>query len=223
MRLHNRQPVVRIRHDVRHLYAYGVCEGILACLAYITLPAIGWTSDFVLIAGYGMGGCSLCRISQGLRRKLGLRELTRARPLSRTVAWIDDLKTRLGQADRLYIGEGFTWGPEHTQAYHEVYELAEKRVLLPMDRQARDAGGLPYIHGICCRNTRRSSEPRALEKQGPLNCSSHSPSGRGILSLSWTPNPTGICWMRPTRSARKAGGSEALNIFPSRILKSVQP
>ena len=148
MRLHNRQPVVRIRHDVRHLYAYGVCEGILACLAYIALPAIGWTSDFVLIAGYGMGGCALCRISQGLRRKLGLRELTRARPLSRTVAWIDDLKTRLGQADRLYIGEGFTWGPEHTQAYHEVYELAEKRVLLPMDRQARDAGGLPYIHGI---------------------------------------------------------------------------
>ena len=46
MRLHNRQPVVRIRHDVRHLYAYGVCEGILACLAYIALPAIGWTSDF---------------------------------------------------------------------------------------------------------------------------------------------------------------------------------
>ena len=148
MRLHNRQPVVRIRHDVRHLYVYGVCEGILACLAYIALPAIGWTSDFVLIAGYGMGGCALCRISQGLRRKLGLRELTRARPLSRTVAWIDDLKTRLGQADRLYIGEGFIWGPEHTQAYHEVYELAEKRVLLPMDRQARDAGGLPYIHGI---------------------------------------------------------------------------
>jgi len=44
MRLHNRQPVVRIRHDVRHLYVYGVCEGILACLAYIALPAIGWIS-----------------------------------------------------------------------------------------------------------------------------------------------------------------------------------
>ena len=101
MRLHNRQPVVRIRHDVRHLYAYGVCEGILSCLAYIALPAIGWTSDFVLIAGYGMGGCALCRISQGLRRKLGLRELTRARPLSRTVAWIDELYSRLGLADRL--------------------------------------------------------------------------------------------------------------------------
>lgn len=89
MRLHNRQPVVRIRHDVRHLYAYGVCEGILACLAYITLPAIGWTSDFVLIAGYGMAGAPCA----GSRKGCGASSVARvdAGPaLSRTVAWIDD-------------------------------------------------------------------------------------------------------------------------------------
>lgn len=148
MHLHNRQPVVRIRHDVRHLYVYGALEGILACVAYTALPAIGWTADFALIVGYGAGGCALCRISQGLRRRFQLRELIRIHPLSRTLAWIDALKKRHGQEDRLYVGEGFQWEPEHTQAYHEVYELAEKRVLLSMDSKAVDAGGLPYIHGI---------------------------------------------------------------------------
>lgn len=147
-RLHNRQPVVRIRHDVLHLYFYGVCEMALAWAVIAVLPSVGWSLNFTFWAGYMVGGSGICRIGQGISRRRNLARLTRVPAFFRSLDAIKDIKLKAQHPERLYLGDGFTWEPEHTQAYHEVYALAEKNRLLPMDEKAIDAGGLPYIHNI---------------------------------------------------------------------------
>ncbi|CAK7027442.1 MAG: hypothetical protein DELT_02633 [Desulfovibrio sp.] len=54
-------------------------------------------------------------------------------------------KRKAGTEDGLYLGNGFVWGPEHAQTYHELSNLPEKhRHFNPMGQD----GGSPYIHNL---------------------------------------------------------------------------
>lgn len=139
----------RIRLDWRHLCVLGSVE---LCIAYASWVVISMypvlyrlddagTAFFLCI----MGGTGLWHIRRGIQRWSGIRALGDTPRLMRTLNWIVSLKARRNQTDGVYLGEGFSWGPEHCQAFHEVSSLPEKAKYFQQDS---GSDGQSFIHNI---------------------------------------------------------------------------
>ncbi len=139
-----RIPSRRILVETHHFYFYGGLEILLGILASATLTATGWWAVYTCPVLLCFSGRGLSHILRGRRRKLALFKLGEPVKYSITLKEIEDARKKSGK-EGVLVGHGFTWGPEHAQAYHELSNLAEKhRYFQPMGQD----GGSPYIHNL---------------------------------------------------------------------------
>lgn len=150
-------PYRRIRTDIGHLYFYGSLEVLLGVFAAFILCQAGWRFSValpVLACFSGRGGM---HVYAGIQRRRKLAALGASVKFSRTIEEIEAEKARRHAEDRLYLGEGFVWGPEHAQAYHEIATLPEKEKYFS---QLSPEGGSPYIHALGSYIDSRADQPQ---------------------------------------------------------------
>lgn len=141
MRIPNR----RILVETHHFYFFGSLEFVLGITAFMVLHAIGWWAAYTFPVLVCFSGRGICHIITGKKRKIALFKLGEPVKFTISIEEIEQAKSKARASDGLYLGNGFVWGPEHAQAYHELSKLPEKqRHFNPMGPD----GGSPYIHNL---------------------------------------------------------------------------
>lgn len=153
MRIPNRRMLV----DTHHFYYYGALEIALGIVASMTLHAIGWWIVYTFPVFVCFTGRGVLHIRRGRHRKIALFRLGEPVTFSITIGEIDAAKTKTNREDGLYLGRGFTWGPEHAQAYHEIVNLPEKS--RHFNTMGPD-GGSPFIHNLGTYLDERADQPQ---------------------------------------------------------------
>ena len=138
-------PNKRVRSDVHHLYYYGALEVALGVIATLALYLSGWWLFYTCPVFVCFSGRGVTHIATGIARKKAIQQLGAPVTFSKSLEEIETQKAKAGMEGRLYIGEGFAWGPEHAQAYHEIANMPEKHLHF---EQLGPDGGSPYIHNI---------------------------------------------------------------------------
>ena len=138
-------PNKRIHTDIPHLYSFGLLEIVLGIIASITLTLSGWWLFYTLPVLLCFCGRGITHIMRGVTRKKKLQKLGEPVTFSKSLEDIEKGKGEAGMENRLYLGDGFTWGPEHTQAYQELANMPEKHRYF---EQLGPDGGSSFIHNI---------------------------------------------------------------------------
>lgn len=146
-----------IRFDLAHLVAGGATEIAAAYGIYHAMVYCGWDRMDALCFDVAAALWGSFRVAQGLFRKWKIESLSISRFFSLSLAEMEKIKKERRKPREIYLGQGFVWGPEHAQAFHEVANLPEKDRHFP---QITPEGGLPYIHNIGPALKRRAEQPQ---------------------------------------------------------------
>lgn len=137
-------PVI-LRTDHVHLWKGSLAEYGISILAYKAVLYCGWPANVAFALALGIFALASRRLWQGVQRKWKVECLAINTPFSRSLNSILKLKQTVQASGDIYLGEGFVWGPEHVQAFHEIGNTHNKDKHFP---QITGAGGLPYIHNL---------------------------------------------------------------------------
>lgn len=140
-----RIPSRRILLETHHFYFYGTLEVMLGILSFATLQAVGWWAMYTYPVLVCFSGRGVMHIVRGRGRRVALFKLGEPVKFAVSIKEINQAKEKAGLTNELYLGVGFSWGPEHAQAYHEIASMPEKERLFSI---MGPDGGSPYIHNI---------------------------------------------------------------------------
>lgn len=136
------QRIVFITH---HLIIGGILEIFIAISTYLFLNTIGWNVLLSIIISLFPFILGFYRTTQWAIRKWGIESLGVSNFTSITLNSIEKIKQDKQIKNKIYLGDGFIWGPEHCQAFYEVDQLPEKEKYFTPIAQG---GGIPYTHNI---------------------------------------------------------------------------
>lgn len=137
-------PII-VRTDYRHLVIGSLLEFAISVAAYKAVLYCGWPVPIALALSCGIFCLAAWRLWQGIRRKWKIECLAINNSFSYSLQAIQKLKQKKKAPNDIYLGDGFVWGPEHMQAFHEIGNMHNKDAHFA---QITGAGGLPYIHNL---------------------------------------------------------------------------
>lgn len=137
------QPTIHLHNG--HFLRYGLLEIILSIVCYSFLTATGLNATWSILASSVIALIGIYRVIEYFENIRELKSLAMNRFSTITLSAMNKYKASRHKEDALYLGEGFVWGPEHCQGYHEIKYLMHKEKSF---QELSEAGGLSYIHNV---------------------------------------------------------------------------